>query len=213
MRGSFATSEPAADAWPTAGNQTVHTLISRHRSPEELVSAAAIILRDEGARQLAPLDAFPAPLYATDGEGRIVYHNRASVDFAGRTPTLFVDRWCVSWKLHTDEGAALAHDACPMAVAIRERRPVRGATAWAERPDGARTRFQPFPTPALDEGGQVVGAVNLLIPLDDTIRRDLIAKADKCRHLAQWVTDRSARDTLRQMARECEGQAAALRLD
>jgi len=178
-----------------------------------LVTGAAAALRNKGARALKDFDRFPAPVYATDESGKILYFNPACVDFAGRTPTLNVDRWCVSWKLYAADGGALAHDECPMALAIRDGQPVRGVEAFAERPDGERTRFRPFPTPAVDETGRVVGAVNLLVPVDGNAHRDLVARADKCRVLAKWVTDRQAEDVLTGMARECERHAEALRLD
>ena len=158
-------------------------------------------------------EGFPAPLYATDESGKILYFNAACVQFAGRTPTLNVDRWCVTWKLYTDEGTFLPHDQCPMAVAIRGGEPVRGVEAYAERPDGERTRFRPFPTPALDDSGRVVGAVNLLVPVDGSTHRDLIARANKCRSLAKWVTDKQAEKVLTGLAKECERHAEALRLD
>ena len=59
----------------------------------------------------------------------------------------------------------------------------------------------------------MVGAVNLLVPVDGSTHRDLLARADKCRSLAKWVTDKQAEDVLTGMARECERHAAALRLD
>ena len=177
------------------------------------MSSAAAALRDFGPEALRDFDEFPAPLYAVDGAGRILYYNPASVPFAGRTPTLHVDRWCVSWKLFTYDGAALAHDQCPMAVAVREGRPVRDVEAFAERPDGARTRFRPFPTPVIDKNGRVTGAINLLVPMDGNAYRGLLAKAEKCRGLARWMTDKRAKDVLTGMAQECEHQAAALRLD
>jgi hypothetical protein len=52
-----------------------------------------------------------------------------------------------------------------MAVAIRENRRVRGVTAVAERPDGSRVHFMPFPTPLHDASDRLVGAVNVLIDL------------------------------------------------
>lgn len=170
------------------------------------------MLRANGPGSLARFDQFPAPVYATDRSGSITYFNAASVAFSGRTPTVGEDRWCVSWKLRSDDGAPLPHDQCPMAVAVREGRAVRGIEAYAERPDGARTRFRPFPTPAIDRG-QVIGAVNLIIPLDGEAERTLLATASKCRSLAQWVCDAQASDTLKHMADECEGQAAVLQLD
>ena len=182
-------------------------------SAEELVGSAAAILRADGPDRLRQFDQFPAPVYATDERGTITYFNPACIAFAGRTPALGIDRWCVSWKLHGDDGAALPHDQCPMAVAVREGRSVRGVEAYAERPDGSLTRFRPFPTPAVDEDGSVIGAVNLVVPVNGDAERKLLATAAKCRNLAQWVNDRQASDTLKHMAGECEGQAAVLRLD
>lgn len=177
------------------------------------MSGAAAALRHKGARALRDYDRFPAPLYATDASGRILYFNQACVDFAGRTPTLLIDQWCVTWKLYADDGTFMPHDQCPMALAIRDAQPVRGIEAYAERPDGERTRFRPFPTPSLDDAGRVVGAVNLVVPVDGTTHRDLVARADKCRILAKWVTDKQAEKVLTGMARECERHAEALRLD
>jgi PAS domain-containing protein len=158
-------------------------------------------------------DAFPAPLYSTDADGMLTYYNAACVDFAGRTPAVGEDRYCVSWKLRSDDGAPLAHDECPMAVALREARPVRGVTAIAERPDGEQRGFRPFATPALDKAGQVVGAVNLLVPTDGELCRDLLATAHRCRRLSQWVDDGPASSSLARLATESEEQAAVLRVD
>lgn len=170
------------------------------------------MLRDEGSTRLSEYDHFPAPLYATDERGTITYFNPACVDFAGRIPTVGVDRWCVSWKLHGDDGE-MPHDQCPMAIAIREGRPVRGVEAFAERPDGQRTRFRPFPTPVIDAVGRTIGAINLLVPLDGHAEHQLRATAAKCRNLAKWVSDDQASKTLKFMATECESQAEVLRVD
>ena len=37
-----------------------------------------------------------------------------------------------------------------MAIALKENRPVRGYEAIAERPDGTRVSFVPYPTPLRD---------------------------------------------------------------
>ena len=52
-----------------------------------------------------------------------------------------------------------------MAVALKENRPVRGVGAIAERPDGSRIPFMPFPTPLRDASGALVGGVNLLLDM------------------------------------------------
>ena len=175
-------------------------------------SAAAMLAFPQGGR-LAEFDAFPAPVYATDQEGKLTYFNLACVEFAGRVPAVGEDRFCVSWKLQSDDGAPLPHDQCPMAIALRENRPVRGIEAFAERPDGGRRHFRPFATPAHDATGNLIGGVNLLVPTDGEACRELLSTAQKCRRLSKWVDDASTSATLTHMAVECEGHAAVLTLD
>src|SRR5690242_7844962 len=95
----------------------------------------------------ALLDSLPAAIYTTDADGVLTYYNRAAVEMAGHEPRLGVDKWCVSWKLYSSDGVGLPLEACPMAVAIREQRPVRGIDIIIERPDGGRVPALPFPTP------------------------------------------------------------------
>src|SRR5262245_41861162 len=101
----------------------------------------------EPARVRNLLDALPVAIYTTDATGRLTHFNRAGVEFSGRVPELGRDQWCVTWKLCSPDGSPLPHDKCPMAVSLRERRPVRGVEAIAERPDGSRIWFCPYPTP------------------------------------------------------------------
>jgi hypothetical protein len=54
-----------------------------------------------------------------------------------------------------------------MAIALKEDRAVRGAQAVAERPDGTRVPFIPYPTPLRDASGALVGAVNMLLEIDE----------------------------------------------
>jgi PAS domain S-box-containing protein len=124
---------------------------------------AEIKLRESERRLQELLSAIPAALYTTDASGKITYYNEAAVKFAGREPTLGSDEWCVTWKLYTPDGKFLPHDQCPMAIALKEGRPVRGVEAVAERPDGTRVPFIPYPTPLRDANGKVVGAINMLV--------------------------------------------------
>lgn len=128
-------------------------------------NAAEIIQdRERWFREL--LYALPAAVYTTDAEGRINFYNPAAVELAGREPALG-DMWCVTWKLYRPDGSLLPHDQCPMAIALKEQRPVCGAEAIAERPDGTRVPFIPFPTPLRDAGGRVIGAVNMLVDISE----------------------------------------------
>jgi PAS domain S-box-containing protein len=110
------------------------------------------------------LQALPAAIYTTDAEGRITFFNLACIEFAGRTPKIG-DMWCVTWKLFWPDGTPLRHEDCPMAIALKENRPVRNVEAIAERPDGSRICFMPYPTPLRDEAGQLLGAVNMLVDI------------------------------------------------
>jgi two-component sensor histidine kinase len=54
-----------------------------------------------------------------------------------------------------------------MAIALKENRPVRGAEAVVERPDGTRVPFIPYPTPLHDASGRLIGAVNVLVDVSE----------------------------------------------
>lgn len=124
-------------------------------------------LRESEWRSRELLEALPAAIYTTDAAGRITFYNQAAVDLSGRRPELGSDQWCVTWRLYNPDGSPLPHDACPMAVALKEGRPIRDAEAVAERPDGIRIPFIPYPTPLRDAAGTVVGAVNMLVDISE----------------------------------------------
>jgi PAS domain S-box-containing protein len=122
------------------------------------------------------VDALPAAVYITDIHGVITYYNEAAARLWGWRPELGKNEWCGSWKLYWPDGTPLPHDQCPMAVALRERRIVRGIEAVAERPDGVRVPFIPHPTLLHDASGQVVGAVNMLVDITDRKRAERAAQ-------------------------------------
>jgi PAS domain S-box-containing protein len=124
-------------------------------------------IRESEQRLQDLLAAIPAAIYTTDAEGRITYFNQAAVELAGRTPVLGSDEWCVTWKLLWPDGRPLPHDECPMAISLREGRPVRGMEAVAERPDGTQVPFIPYPTPMHDAHGKVVGGINMLVDISE----------------------------------------------
>jgi PAS domain S-box-containing protein len=115
----------------------------------------------------ALLDALPAAIYTTDAEGRVTFFNQAAVDLSGRTPILGSDAWCVGWKLFRADGTPIAHEECPMAIALKTGEPVRGAEKIVERPDGTRVPILPYPTPLHDAEGRLIGAVNMLVDITE----------------------------------------------
>jgi PAS domain S-box-containing protein len=117
----------------------------------------------------ALLEALPVAIYTTDADGRITFYNEAAAGLWGRRPEPGA-KWCGSWRLYHPDGRPMDPEDCPMAVTLRERRPVRGVEAIIERPDGRRVRFQPWPQLLTDSSGEIVGAINLLFDITD--RRD-----------------------------------------
>ena len=59
----------------------------------------------------------------------------------------------------------MPHDQCPMATAVKKQQAIRGLEAVAERPDGTRVPFLPFPTPIFNASGVFIGAVNMLVDI------------------------------------------------
>ena len=113
------------------------------------------------------LQALSAALYMTDAAGRITFYNEAAAELWGFRPQLGTSEFCGSWKLYWPDGTPLPHDQCPMALTLKERRPIRGMEAVAERPDGTRVPFIPYPTPLFDASGTLIGAVNMLVDITD----------------------------------------------
>lgn len=175
-------------------------------NPQQFLDTALDALTTE-ADWRPVLDELPVPVYVTDAEGAVTYWNRACVQFAGREPKIGQDRWCVTWRIYTTTGQFLPHDQCPMATAIREQREIRDAVAIAERPDGSRVAFRPYPTPVFDQAGRLTGAVNVLIDVTDEQTQALQQQAQRCRRLADSTYDRWTTKVLGDMADEFDRAA------
>ena len=133
------------------------------------------------------LDGLPAAVYTTDSNGRITYFNEEAVRLWGRTPEIGQAEYCGSWKLYWPNGEFLPHDQCPMAVAIKEKRPIRGMEGIVERPDGTRMPFIPFPTPLFSPTGEFVGAVNMFIDISD--RKNAEQNAQRLASIVESCSD------------------------
>lgn len=127
-------------------------------------------LRESERRFREMIDALPAAVYTTDADGWITHFNPAAVEFAGRTPEIGKDRWCVNHRLYRADGSSLPHEQCPMAEALRTGEPGTVQDIITERPDGSRRWYRPFPTPLRDKHGKVIGGINMMV--DITERRN-----------------------------------------
>lgn len=184
------------------------TMLVRH-DPEILLDTALSAIA-EGANCHSMIDDIPYPVYTTDRDGLVTDWNRACIEFAGREPQSGQDRWCVTWQLFTTTGEPLSPEECPMAQAIRTRRPVRDVIAIAERPDGTRLAFKPHPTPLFDSNGGFIGALNMLVDVTDEQRGVLHEQAERCRRLAEATYDRATSKALGELASGYEKTAREL---
>jgi PAS domain S-box-containing protein len=141
-------------------------------APAGLFAPAGSAPERDSDRFREVLEALPAAVYITDIDGVVTYYNDAAARLWGWRPELGKNQWCGSWKLFWPDGRVLPHDECPMAITLRERRAVRGMEAVAERPDGVRVPFIPYPTLLHDASGAVVGAVNMLVDVSDRKRAE-----------------------------------------
>jgi PAS domain S-box-containing protein len=158
----------------------VEAVVSRH-------DTATGALGEE--RYRAFLEALGVAVYTTDAAGGITYFNKAAEDLWGRRPALG-EEWCGSFRLFWTDGSPMAHGECPMAIALHEGRAVRGFTAIAERPDGSRVDFQPYPTPLYDKKGRLIGAVNVLVDVTERRRvEDDLRSTAEALYLSNGVKD------------------------
>jgi PAS domain S-box-containing protein len=131
---------------------------------------AELSQEDQQRRFNELLEALPMAVYTCDAAGRVTYYNEAAASFWGYHPQSGAVECCGSLKLYRPDGTTLPHDQCPMAMAIKENRALRGVEVLAERPDGARISFLAYPTPLHDASGQLIGAVNVLVDISERKR-------------------------------------------
>ncbi len=136
-----------------------------HRTVDLEASNARLRESERRYRDLA--HALPAAVYTTDVNGRVTLYNQAAVDLWGRTPEIGVDKWCGSSRILRSNGESMPFEDCPMAVALRTGRAVRGVEITIERPDGSRRTVLPHPELMLDDRGAIIGAVNMLVDVTE----------------------------------------------
>src|SRR3954464_257502 len=160
----------------STGNPMI--LLAFHDITERKRVEAALLESERRFREM--VDALPVAVYTTDATGRLTHFNPSAAEFAGRTPELGIDQWCVTWKLYYPDGRPMPRDEAPMAIALKEMRPVRGRQAIAERPDGERRWFEAYPTPLFDATGRLSGAINMLLDITERKRaEEALREADR----------------------------------
>jgi PAS domain S-box-containing protein len=205
-------------AWPVRERSTVqddaHQPLGAGGGIQVLISLQE---RERTLRNL--LEVLPAAVCVTDAAGRITFYNQAAVEMWGQRPELGKTEWCGSWKLYWPDGRPMPHDESPMAIALKEKRPVRGVEAIVERPDGSRVSFCPYPTPLHDDAGRLVGAVNVLVDITPhkeaeerlkLMARELNHRANNLWALVQTTVRLTTGRTIAKLKAAIEGRIGAL---
>ena len=156
--------------------ERIRSCASSNRWPHAATRATRLRATTDRYREF--LEALGVAVYTTDADGKITFFNEAAAELWGRRPELG-EEWCGSFRLFWSDGSPLAHGDCPMAIALKEGRAVRGFTAIAERPDGSRVDFQPYPTPLYDRDRRLIGAVNVLVDVTERRRSGGRAAVDR----------------------------------
>lgn len=131
------------------------------------VKQAELKLKESEARYRELIQTLQTPIYTTDASGRLMLYNKAAADLWGREPEIGKDLWCGSYRILKTDGSDLPLDSCPMAICLKEKRPVYNEEILVIRPDGSIRHVAPHPQPVFDSSGNLTGAVNMLVDITE----------------------------------------------
>src|SRR3954454_5215956 len=99
---------PKQQTWHS-GARVLQEALMNNDTPSGMLARAISAVRNGGGGLLRMLNELPAAIYITDTQGVVTHFNQTCIAFAGRTPRVGQDSWCVTWKLYTEEGEYLPH--------------------------------------------------------------------------------------------------------
>lgn len=132
----------------------------------EQVTARKVV-EDSRKQYLDLIQNLPVAIYTVNSKGEILLYNKAAIVLWGREPQIKKEKWCGSWKIQNTEGSVIPHALSPMAIALREARPIQSEEIVIRRPDESIRYVVAFPSPVFDTGGSLSGGINVLADITD----------------------------------------------
>lgn len=109
----------------------------------------------------------PVAVYTCDAEGYVQLFNKAAVSLWGREPEIGISLWCCSWKIYNKDGELIPHEQTPMAISLKERRPLLSEEIQIQKPNGEINPVVAFPSPVFDSTGKLTGGINVLVNISE----------------------------------------------
>jgi signal transduction histidine kinase len=163
--------------------RTAAVAIERRRSEQAL--------RESEARQRQLLSGLPVACYTMDASGRITFFNEAAARLWGRVPELEQDLWLGASGAALPTGTRVPLRDGPAALALKERRSVRGVEGFIIRPDGSRRWVVPHPDPLFDAAGNCIGVINVIIDVtEERHAKRMLQEAKETAEAASAAKDR-----------------------
>ena len=121
---------------------------------------------DAGFRRAQFFDCLPVACYACDCAGLITDYNRRAVELLGREPQA-TDRFTVAHKVLDMKGNPVPPEFTAIACLLRSGLAQTNKELVIERPDARRVTVLSSVAPLLDEGGNMIGALDVLQDITD----------------------------------------------
>ncbi len=161
-----------------SGN-TIDGSVNNLSNPGVSLTGTALLdaeIKKGEARYRDLLFGLPIAVYTCNAKGYIELFNEAAAALWGTKPVIGKDLWCGYWKIFRQDGTPLALEDCPMALTLKQKRPV-SFEILIERPDGSRRHIIPNPQPTFDLDGNLTGAINTLIDITPQVESRKIIEA------------------------------------
>lgn len=148
-------------------------------------------LKEKEKQYLDLIQNLPEAVYTCNASGHIQLYNKAAAELWGREPDREKDHCCGALKIYNPDGTDLPFDNCPMAVTLKEAKPVYGREMLILRPDGSMRHVLPYPSPLFNSQGQLSGAINMLLDITAKKEREILIKKseEKYKELIEQASD------------------------